>query len=665
MRVLIKNRRGQFLVLTAFLVVVILSSAIIVSYKRIQENSFSNAVNLSSSMTDINNSISDLLGFTAGYYGSMIQVTGNATYAQMKTVEYLKSGLVTVAHSHVDWGTSFTLENVNIHTNWYNSTSSTDGDITVSYDIPSIGLMGAKFKTYASIKVQILETIGSQALVKVTVDKDRVDLSLLRSNFRFFKYDSSTNRWNYVELQSDPVVTTSGEYLLTIPAGINLKAYFLQVVDRRGIMVTAAYIKGVDTLNKKHISYTYTFSWPVEHDALPPADHTPVVVELLQDGTLRWLGEDLEMGGEASKLPFPPIPVKGIRVNATLKSDLTKSYEIPFQIEDWGSHYQVPYGITSNTAIFNENCMIVFLVNHTVDHVTVWWDGRDTAVQTPYATPTKFNYFANDDTSARHLSNGIINLDINLSGDGYVRASTTSGTPVNSEARFLRVNNRVPGNGAQESYIIYHGVVRDIVQQESEWGGGVTLSPNIFSHMVFTLPAKANYYTYQLRMIFVDSSQTRTLSDLSLIRLYGYIGSQKSEDGVSGVSPYQVPITSNSTTLYNGGTAYQHQWSQFQDPASGRGIGIMYTTSNNAQLYYFNSIPPGTNTGEILIDPANKKIELDPVKRATVNNFQQADDLTWKGAIVVTGDGKLPIYPTSGTTGLWILVEKLPTITVS
>jgi hypothetical protein len=352
-------------------------------------------------------------------------------------------------------------------------------------------------------------------------------------------------------------------------------------------------------------------------------------------------------------------------VNATLKSDLTKSYEIPFQIEDWGSHYQVPYGITSNTAIFNENCMIVFLVNHTVDHVTVWWDGRDTAVQTPYTTPTKFNYFANDDTSARHLSNGIINLDINLSGDGYVRASTASGTPVNSEARFLRVNNRVPGNGAQESYIIYHGVVRDIVQQESEWGGGVTLSPNIFSHMVFTLPAKANYYTYQLRMIFVDSSQTRTLSDLSLIRLYGYIGSQKSEDGVSGVSPYQVPITSNSTTLYNGGTAYQHQWSQFQDPASGRGIGIMYTTSNNAQLYYFNSIPPGTNTGEILIDPANKKIELDPVKRATVNNFQQADDLTWKGAIVVTGDGKLPIYPTSGTTGLWILVEKLPTITVS
>jgi len=657
MRVLIKNRRGQFLVLTAFLVVVILSSAIIVSYKRIQENSFSNAVTLSSSMTAINNSLSELLGFTVGYYGSMIQVTGNVTYAQMKTLEYLKSGLVTVAHSHVDWGTSFTLENVNIHTNWYNSTSSTDGDITVSYDIPSIGLMGAKFKTYASIKVQILETIGSQALVKVTVDKDRVDLSLLRSNFRFFKYDSSTNRWNYFELPSDPVVTTSGEYLLTIPAGINLKAYFLQVVDRRGIMVTAAYVKGVGTLNKKHISYTYTFSWPVEHDAR--TDNTPIVVELLQDGTLRWLGEDLEMGGEASKLPIPPIPVKGIRVNATMKSDLSKSFEIPFQIEDWGSRYQVPYGITSNTTIFNENCMIVFLVDHTVDHVTVWWDGRDVAKQREYGYKNYF--FTGDDSVARHLSNGIINLDFSLTGDGYVRASTASGTLVDSQARFMRVNGEAPANGAQESYIIHNGVVRDIVQQEAEWSSGIPSCPNTFSHLVFTLPAEANYYTYQLRMIFVESTQPRNLSDLSLLRLRGYVGSQLTEDGLM----LGFPITSTGTLFYEGGTMHEHQWSQFTD-SNNKGVGVMFTSSNNDELYHFDAILGGTSTGAIYINTATKTIELDPVRRANVNGFQQADDQIWKGAIVISGGGRLPIYPNSGPpTSLWILVEKLPTITVS
>jgi hypothetical protein len=621
-------------------------------------------------MTDINNSLSELLGFTAGYYGSMIQVTGNVTYAYNKTVEYLESGLVTVAHSHIDWGTSFTLENINIHTNWYNSTSSTDGDITISYDIPSIGLTGVEFKAYASIRVEILETKGTQSRVKVTMDRDRVDLSLLRNNFRFFKYNPDTNKWTYLELPSDPVVTTSGEYLLTIPSEINKDAYFLQVVDSRGIMVTASFIKGEVkdgvTLNKKDPSYTYTFNWPLEHDDL---DDTPIVIELLQDGTLRWLGEDLEIvGGEASKLPIPPIPVKGIRVNATLKNDLTKSFEIPFQIEDWGSHYQVPYGITSNTTIFNENCMIVFLVDHTVDHVTVWWDGRDVAKQREYGYKNYF--FTSDNVNIRRLSNGILDLVFSLTGDGYVEATTTTGVNVQSRAYFMRVNGEVPANGAQESYVIHHGVVRDIVQQEAEWGmaggsGGAPGSPNMYSHLVFTFPANANYYTYQLRMIFVESTQTRNLSDLSLLRLKAYVGSQLTEDGLVGVPPNTTPRTDGSLTLfYNGGTRHEHQWSQFTD-SSNKGVGVMFTSTNNDELYHFDAILGGMSTGALYLDTTNRIIEVDPVKRANVNNFQQADDQVWKGAIVISRADMLPIYPTSGTTGLWILVEKLPTITVN
>jgi hypothetical protein len=536
------------------------------------------------------------------------------------------------------------------------------------YDIPSIGLTGVNFTAYASIKVEILETKGTQSRVKVTMDRDRVDLSLLRNNFRFFKYDQYTNRWNYIELPSDPVVTTSGEYLLTIPTGINKDAYYLQVVDRRGIMVTAGFVKGVGTLNKKDTSYTYTFSWPVEHDAfdLPPADHTPIVVELLQDGTLRWLGEDLQIAGGGVKLPIPPIPVKGIRVNVTLKNGLNS--EIPFQIEDWGSNYQVPYGITSNATIFNENCMIVFLVDHTVVNVTVWWDGRDVAKQTSYSLPQGFFM---DDTGARRLSNGIINLDFHLysappsPSDDYVRASTPSGS-VDSQARFMRVNNPLPAElpkpryGAQESYTIYNGVVRDIVQQEAEWSNGVSTSPNMYSHLVFTLPAKANYYTYQIRTIFLDSTQPRNLSDLNLLR-------------IQCISPATVPLTENGQTgglpntstartqFYNDAT-HEHQWSEFTD-ASNNGVGIMYAPSNNDKLYYFDSIL-GASTGALNILPSSPIIELDPVQRAAVN-LPLANDQIWKGALVISGGGRLPIYPKSGTIGLWILVEKLPTITVS
>jgi len=654
MRVFLKNRRGQFLVLTAFLVVVILSSAIIVSYKRIQENSFSNAVNLSSSMTDINNSISDLLGFTAGYYGSMIQVTGNATYAQMKTVEYLKRGLVTVAHSHVDWGTSFTLENVNIHTNWYNSTSSTDGDITVSYDIPSIGLMGAKFKTYASIKVQILETIGSQALVKVTVDKDRVDLSLLRSNFRFFKYDSSGNRWNYIELQSDPVVTTSGEYLLTIPAGINLKAYFLQVVDRRGIMVATAYVQGVGTLNKKDTSYKYSFTWDPLYVSL---SNQPMEVELLQNGTLRWLGQKLDCGG--TEKPIPPIPVKGIHVNQTCGG---VNKEVPFQIEDWSSSYQVPFGITSNTTIFNENCMIVFLVDHTVDHITVWWDGRDTAKQTPYAYDS--SSFASDKPYGpfNTLDNGVLTLDFSNFAVGV--KATTKVSSIVSQSTFMRINTKPPIYGSALSYVIHNGVVRDIVQQEPEWSGGITtpLCPDVFAHIVLTLPAKANYYTFKLRTVFVPTTQSRTINELSVLQLKAYAGLPLTEDGRLG----NIPMTSGNNLFYNGGTAYEHQWSEYVD-ASNRGAGILIRSDTNTRLYSFDSVA-GQKTGAVRINTANGVIEFSPVclqRGFPVSGFTQAFDMTWYGAVLNFSSGSPTdtIYPSSGgSTGLWVLVERPPTV---
>jgi hypothetical protein len=60
---------------------------------------------------------------------------------------------------------------------------------------------------------------------------------------------------------------------------------------------------------------------------------------------------------------------------------------------------------------------------------------------------------------------------------------------------------------------------RDIIQQEAEWSNGVPDSPNVYSQMYFTLPANATYYTYALRAIFVNSLQSRTLTDLCAIRL--------------------------------------------------------------------------------------------------------------------------------------------------
>ncbi len=88
----------------------------------------------------------------------------------------------------------------------------------------------------------------------------------------------------------------------------------------------------------------------------------------------------------------------------------------------------------------------------------------------------------------------------------------------------MRINNQPSTYGAGEAYVIHNGVVRDIIQQESEWSNGVTNCPNLYANIVLTLPANATYYTYQLSFMFMTSQQTRTITDLSPITCTSTVG---------------------------------------------------------------------------------------------------------------------------------------------
>ena len=95
------NRRGQFSIMAAFMVLAVVTSAMFVSFNRIQENQFTKPITLASDIKDVNTALHELLGFTAGYYGSIIKLTGNVTYAREKTNSYFESGLETIAHADV------------------------------------------------------------------------------------------------------------------------------------------------------------------------------------------------------------------------------------------------------------------------------------------------------------------------------------------------------------------------------------------------------------------------------------------------------------------------------------------------------------------------------------------------------------------------------------
>jgi hypothetical protein len=359
---------------------------------------------------------------------------------------------------------------------------------------------------------------------------------------------------------------------------------------------------------------------------------------------MRWLGQNLQLATQAK--PIPPVPVKAFHVNETINS---VNKEVPFQIEDWGSNYQIPLGLTGNTSVFSSRTMLVFLVNSKVSKVTIWWNGSDAAEQTAYAYTDR--YFTGDNPSSRMLTNGILTLQIGGSFD----VTSTQGAST-CTANFMRINNDASTYGSGESYVIHHGIVRDIVQTEAEWSGGISGCPNVYSHIVLTLPANATYYTYQLRLMFVDSQQSRTITDICPIEITVSSGSQQTENGISGGFPV---VQSGTGTFYNSSSVWQHHWSQIISGT--RGAGIMFTDEANKMLYAFDS--SATKTGAVKV--GTQTIELLPVTRSSVS-FTSAKDVTWYGA-VATFDGTKPIYQEQGgdKTGLWITVEYPPTITIT
>ena len=89
----------------------------------------------------------------------------------------------------------------------------------------------------------------------------------------------------------------------------------------------------------------------------------------------------------------------------------------------------------------------------------------------------------------------------------------------------------------------------------------------------------------------------------------------------------------------------------------------MFSSDANQLLYFFDDIA-GEKTGALNVTSSGSGgvIEFNPVEMAPAS-FQDALDISWYGA-VVNFDGTDPIYPSSGSIGLWVLVESPPSIAV-
>ena len=597
------NKKGQFSIVAALLVAIVLVTAVITTYSIIRNNPLEERPQILGSADEMNLAINHILEFVIGYYGSILQVTGNTTYAKSLAADYLRSGLENIAYIHPDWSPSFQLNDFEVSASWFNRTSHSQGAINVTYSLLGMGLSGIQYATSAALKVTANPSNTSSVLINVTRDGNKPYPNLKKNNFFFYNYSYTESAWELdntgVAINSVSSTDTYSVYDITILSGLDPTAYMVQVTDHRGITVSASTFS----------HYTYTFTW--NQTLYSGLSRDTIVVEALQNGTLRWLGQNLQLSTTGK--PIPPLPTKALHINRTVDG---VNHEVPFQVEDWGSNYRVPLGLTSNASIFSSRNMLVFLASHEVEKVTftLWWDGRDIATQTSYAW--KNIYFSDDpDASSSYgiLDNGIVRLRVYLYGANKQIEATVVGGSTTSTAEFMRINGEKPVYGAKPAYVIYNGTVRDIVQQEAEWGtdggsGGATDSPNVYSQMYFTLPANATYYTYALRTIFVDSSQSRTITDLSPIQLSsGWMtGTLRclTENGTSSDYPIVAETYMDDTNLFynfsSPSTGWAHHWSEYIN--GNNGGGIMFTDSSNLKLYTFDSSQyAGDKTGALSI----------------------------------------------------------------
>jgi hypothetical protein len=664
-----RANKGQFSIIAALLVSVILVTAVISTYTMVRHAPIQDSPKVLTAIGEMNADIKRILDFTVGYYGSILKVTGNSTYARGLTISYLSSGLVNIARSHPEWNPSFNLTFSKVSTRWFMPESYSMGKISVTYSLAALGIEGVKYETSSALTVTMLESDHGVARINVTRDNTEPELGLSKENFWFYKYNYDDSTWELVN-PTDLIISSNGFYNITIPSGIDSDAYSIQVEDNRGLMVPAFYSHDSVASGSGIPHYTYTFDWAATGmlDIYSSLTDDTFVVEVLQNGTLRWLGKNLAL--TTLEKPIPPLPVKALHVNTTISG---VNQEVPFQVEDWGSNYKVPLGLSTNVSVFNNRKAIVFLVDHTVEKATLWWDGRDIANQTSYAW-NKI-YFEDDDVSSSpntaFLSNGILDLSINMADPDF-EVTSTMGTST-SRAEFLRINGKSPVYYSNPAYIIHHGIVRDIVQQEAEWNNydgtpGIPDCPNMYSQIVLTLPANATYYTYSLRTIFVDSqdvSEDRIIDDLSILQLTVTPGGPGTGEIITedGINATGFPTTSYLEGTFNSAPEWEHHWSEFLK--NNRGAGVMFTNSSNFELYTFDSIA-GSETGALVVDKQYSDtrgyIEVNPVELSSAQ-FDEPLDVTWHGA-VVTFNGE-PIYPSSGDDGLWVMVEYPPSVTVN
>ena len=164
----ISNKKGQFSIIAALLVSIVLVTAIITTYSIIKNSPVRDRPQILGAIDEMNLAINHILDFVVGYYCSILQITGNTTYAKSLTTNYLEASLENTAYTHPHWSPIFDITHSHVSASWFNRTSSSEGTINVTYSLLGLGVTGVQYAASISLDVTVNPSNTSFALVNVT-----------------------------------------------------------------------------------------------------------------------------------------------------------------------------------------------------------------------------------------------------------------------------------------------------------------------------------------------------------------------------------------------------------------------------------------------------------------------------------------------------------------
>ncbi len=234
------NNKGQFSIIAALLVAVVLIASAMGTYSAIRFSPIQEQPQILSSIDETNQALKQLLGFTVGYYGSVLKVTGNVTYAQKLAQNYLDSGIVNMGSIKPEWGLSLNTTQVELKANWFTNDSYSQGSMNVTYDLNGLGITGVSYSASSRLEVQVSNINSTtQAQFKILTDNGEPLINLAADNLKFFRYVFGNLTWEF-SVPTNVISHADGTYIVDLPSGVPSNAYVVQVEDTRGLSVLAA-----------------------------------------------------------------------------------------------------------------------------------------------------------------------------------------------------------------------------------------------------------------------------------------------------------------------------------------------------------------------------------------------------------------------------------------